>query len=107
MSIRFRLLTEADVKAVLTMDDLIEGMGSALQAFSAGRVAQPVRTVIPIQGDHSFFGLMPAFARSDTGASYGGASPPLRTRVGADARDAGSLRPGAHPPRVRAAAPRR
>ena len=65
MSIRFRLLTEADVKAVLTMDDLIETMGSALKAFSAGQVAQPVRTVIPIHGDHAFFGLMPAFVRPD------------------------------------------
>ena len=64
MSIRFRLLTEADVKAVLTMDDLIDGMGSALEAFSAGRVAQPVRTVIPVQGDHAFFGLMPALAQN-------------------------------------------
>jgi ornithine cyclodeaminase len=63
MSIRFRLLTETDVKAVLTMDDLIETMGSALKAFSAGQVAQPVRTVIPIHGEHAFFGLMPAFAR--------------------------------------------
>jgi alanine dehydrogenase len=64
MSIRFRLLTEADVKSVLTMDDLIETMGSALQAFSTGRVTQPVRTVIPIHGDHAFFGLMPALAQS-------------------------------------------
>ena len=63
MSIRFRLLTEADVKSVLTMDDLIETMGSALKAFSAGQVAQPVRTVIPIHGEHAFFGLMPAFVR--------------------------------------------
>ena len=63
MSIRFRLLTEADVTSVLTMDDLIETMGSALKAFSAGQVAQPVRTVIPIHGDHAFFGLMPAFVR--------------------------------------------
>ena len=38
MGIRFRLLTEADVKAVLTMDDLIETMASALQRFSTGRV---------------------------------------------------------------------
>ena len=64
MSIRFRLLTEADVKSVLTMDDLIETMGSALKAFSAGQVAQPVRTVIPIHGEHAFFGLMPALAQS-------------------------------------------
>ncbi len=66
MSIRFRLLTEADVKAVLTMDDLIETMGSALQAFSSGSVAQPVRTVIPLQGDHAFFGVMPAYVRASS-----------------------------------------
>src|SRR5712691_9684547 len=68
VSIRFRLLTEADVKAVLTMDDLIETMTSALQRFSAGRVAQPIRTVIPVQ-DTAFFGLMPAFVRGDGGAN--------------------------------------
>jgi alanine dehydrogenase len=80
----FRLLTEADVKSVLTMDDLIETMGSALQAFSTGRVAQPVRTVIPIHGDHAFFGLMPAFAGGDSSASSGGASPTTtRTALGA------------------------
>jgi ornithine cyclodeaminase len=71
MSIRFRLLTEADVKAVLTMDDLIETMGSALKAFSAGQVAQPVRTVIPIHGEHAFFGLMPAFVRTAESANFG------------------------------------
>jgi len=63
MSSRFHLLTEADVKSVLTMDDLIETMASALQRFSSGRVTQPVRTVIPVDGDHSFFGLMAAFVR--------------------------------------------
>ena len=74
MSIRFRLLTEADVKSVLTMDDLIETMGSALKAFSAGQVAQPVRTVIPIHGEHAFFGLMPAFVRAANSANFGEAS---------------------------------
>jgi ornithine cyclodeaminase/alanine dehydrogenase-like protein (mu-crystallin family) len=63
MSVRFRLLTEADVKSVLTMDDLIDAMADALARFSTGRVDQPVRTVIAIDGDHSFFGLMPAFVR--------------------------------------------
>ena len=48
MSIRFRLLTEADVKSVLTMDDLIETMTSALLRFSNGGVTQPVRTIIPV-----------------------------------------------------------
>ena len=84
MSIRFRLLNEADVKAVLTMDDLIETMGSALEAFSAGRVTQPVRTVIPIHGDHAFFGLMPAFARVEPASSSDTASPSTtRTALGA------------------------
>jgi thiomorpholine-carboxylate dehydrogenase len=61
---KFRLLTEADVRAVLTMDDLIEAMTSALGRFSAGDVVQPVRTVIPIGNDKAFFGVMPAYARN-------------------------------------------
>ena len=41
--IRFRLLTEADVKAVLTMDDLDRDDGVRAAAFSArrGRAAGP------------------------------------------------------------------
>jgi alanine dehydrogenase len=64
MAIRFRLLTENDVKAVLTMDDLVETMAVALRRFSTEEVTQPVRTVIPIIGDDSFFALMPAFVRA-------------------------------------------
>jgi len=60
MSLRFRLLTEADVRSVLTMDDLIDAMASALHGFSSGRVAQPIRTVIAVKED-AFLGLMPAF----------------------------------------------
>lgn len=63
MSIRFRLLTEADVRAVLTMEDLIEAMASALKAFSSGSVEQPVRTVVVVSGNEALFGLMPAFIR--------------------------------------------
>src|SRR5205823_4418993 len=63
MSVVFRLLTESDVKSVLTMDDLIEAMSSALKGFSTGRVVQPVRTVIAVDGDSAFFGSMPALAR--------------------------------------------
>lgn len=62
MSIRFRLLTESDVKSVLTMDDLIETMTSALKRFSTGGVVQPVRSVVSIS-EHAFFGVMPAFVR--------------------------------------------
>lgn len=43
MSVRFRLLTEADVKSVLMVDSLIETMASVLQQFSAGRAVQPYR----------------------------------------------------------------
>jgi alanine dehydrogenase len=59
----FLLLTETDVKAVLTMEDLIETMASALQAFSQRRVEQPVRSIISVSGNHAFLGTMPAFFR--------------------------------------------
>src|SRR5882762_1242801 len=71
MSLHFRLLTEDDVKAVVTMDDLIDTMTSALERFSTGRVVQPVRTVIAVTGDHGLFAAMPAFiggSRSREGA---------------------------------------
>src|SRR3954469_9691139 len=64
----FRLLTEADVKAVLTLDDLIETMTSALRRFSTGQVVQPVRATIPID-DISFFATMPAYVRGAAGDS--------------------------------------
>ena len=55
-------LSESDVRAVLPMPDLIECMQSALVAFSAGDVRQPVRTVIEAPG--GFFGTMPAYLGS-------------------------------------------
>src|SRR5579862_3328039 len=64
MSITFRLLTEDDVKSVLTMDDLIDAMAGAVRAFSDGRVEQPVRTIIAMAGNEAFFGSMPAFSRA-------------------------------------------
>ena len=76
VSVCFRLLTEDDVKRVLTMDDLIDAMSGALRSFSTGQVAQPVRTVISVKGDEAFFGLMPAYVRADTGdANFGAAGP--------------------------------
>jgi len=58
------LLTEADVRAVLTMPDLIAAMETALESFSSGAVVQPVRTVLDLADRHAFFGLMPAYLRS-------------------------------------------
>jgi ornithine cyclodeaminase/alanine dehydrogenase-like protein (mu-crystallin family) len=54
------LLTESDIRAVLPMPDLIEAMSRALDEFSAGRVAQPVRTVLEVGADKNYFGVMPA-----------------------------------------------
>ena len=53
------LLSEKDVRAVLSMDDLIAAMESALDRFSAGTVRQPLRTIVDA-GAQAFFGVMPA-----------------------------------------------
>jgi alanine dehydrogenase len=66
MAVRFRLLSESDVKAVLTIDDLIETMAAALKQFSKGEVTQPVRTVISVGGDDAFCALMPAYVPSES-----------------------------------------
>jgi alanine dehydrogenase len=58
------LLTEANVRELLSMPDLIAAMDRALAAFSAGAVAQPVRTVVDIADRHAFFGVMPAYVAS-------------------------------------------
>jgi ornithine cyclodeaminase len=55
------LLAEKDVRAVLSMDDLITVMESAFDRFSAGSVGQPLRTVVNVASRHAFFGVMPAF----------------------------------------------
>jgi alanine dehydrogenase len=55
-------LSESDVRAALSMPALIDAMESALIAFSAGRVVQPVRTVLELR-ERSFFALMPAYAQ--------------------------------------------
>jgi thiomorpholine-carboxylate dehydrogenase len=57
------LLTEDDVKRVLTADDLVSAMEAAIKGFSSGGVEQPVRTILPVDRA-GFFGLMPAYLRS-------------------------------------------
>jgi alanine dehydrogenase len=52
-------LSESEVRAALPMPDLIEAMQSALAAFSAGEVIQPVRTALEF-GPRNFFAVMPA-----------------------------------------------
>src|SRR5580658_5150362 len=53
-------LSEADIRAVLFMPDLIGAMETALAAFSSGQVVQPVRTVIEMP-DAAFFAAMPGY----------------------------------------------
>lgn len=55
------LLNEADIRAVLPMDDLINAMEAALVQFSNGQVQQPLRTVLEVGAQRAFFGVMPAF----------------------------------------------
>lgn len=55
-------LSEEDVRAVLPTSELIESIESAVVAFSAGHVVQPVRTVLETPG--GFFGSMPAYLGS-------------------------------------------
>jgi ornithine cyclodeaminase len=54
------VLTEADVQAVLPMQDLIPAMRMALAQYSSGAAQQPLRTVLEIGDRKSFFGVMPA-----------------------------------------------
>lgn len=53
-------LSEADVRAALSVPEVIGAMEQALAAFSARSVAQPVRTAIELR-DREFFALMPAY----------------------------------------------
>ena len=54
------LLSEDDVRRLISMEDLIEAMHAALVEFSGGRVQQPLRTVLEVGPQHAFFGVMPA-----------------------------------------------
>jgi ornithine cyclodeaminase len=58
------LLSEQEVRELLTMDDLIETMEIALADFSGGAVTQPVRTVLQVANRSAFYGLMPAYIPS-------------------------------------------
>lgn len=55
------LLREAEVRALLTMEQTIGLMEDALRAFSTGGVVQPVRQVVIAEGHRGFLGLMPAY----------------------------------------------
>lgn len=57
-------LSEADVRAVLPIPDLIDTMRQALAAFSRGQAVQPVRSTLEVGGGRAFFAVMPAALES-------------------------------------------
>jgi len=60
-------LNEQQVRQHLRMADLIPAMEMALIDFSAGRVTQPVRSVIKVDPPGGFLGLMPALTPDGLG----------------------------------------
>jgi len=60
-------LNEDRVRQYLRMTDLIPAMEKALIVFSAGKVTQPVRSVIKVDPPGGFLGLMPALTPEGLG----------------------------------------
>ena len=60
-------LNEQQVRHHLRMADLIPAMEKALIDFSAGKVTQPVRSVIKVDPPGGFLGLMPALTPEGLG----------------------------------------
>jgi len=60
-------LDEEQVGQHLRMEDLIPAMEKALIDFSAGKVTQPVRSVIKVEPSGGFLGLMPALTPDGLG----------------------------------------
>jgi ornithine cyclodeaminase/alanine dehydrogenase-like protein (mu-crystallin family) len=59
---------EEQVRALLSYDALIPAIRQALMDFSAGRVQQPVRTIVPVTSHGGWFGVMPAVYGTVMGA---------------------------------------
>jgi ornithine cyclodeaminase/alanine dehydrogenase-like protein (mu-crystallin family) len=66
-STQFPFLSEEQVRRHLRMTDLIAAMEKALIDFSAGKVTQPVRSVIKVDPPGGFLGLMPALTPDGLG----------------------------------------
>jgi ornithine cyclodeaminase/alanine dehydrogenase-like protein (mu-crystallin family) len=60
-------LNEEQVRKHLQMAELIPAMEKALVDFSAGKVTQPVRSVITVDPPGGFFGMMPALTPEGLG----------------------------------------
>ena len=73
-------LDEDQVRQHLRMADLIPAMEKALIDFSAGKVIQPVRSVIPIDPPGGFYGMMPALTPDGLGQKIVTFYPPNAAR---------------------------
>lgn len=62
-----RFFDDAAVRAALRWDALIGAMESALAELSAGRVLQPTRTMLAIEENRRYLGIMPAVAHDAMG----------------------------------------
>ncbi len=60
-------LGEAEVRRFLDWGPLISAMETALTAFSAGRVIQPVRNMLTIEEGKRYLGIMPAVTEGSMG----------------------------------------
>ena len=64
---RLLYLDEEQVRKHLRMEQLIPAMEKALIDFSAGKVTQPVRSVITVDPPGGFYGMMPALTPEGLG----------------------------------------
>ena len=62
------MLSEEQVRALLSYEELIPAMRKALMDFSAGRVLQPLRAILPVTAHGGWFGVMPAVYDTVMGA---------------------------------------
>jgi alanine dehydrogenase len=56
-----KIINEEDVRSLLTMDELVPAMASALADLSNKKAVQPIRTIVPVADHHGFLGVMPAY----------------------------------------------
>ncbi|MBV9301385.1 MAG: ornithine cyclodeaminase family protein [Acidobacteriaceae bacterium] len=63
-------IPEERVQALLCLEELFPILKEALIDFSAGRVMQPVRTIVPLPEHAAFFGIMPAVYGDVMGAKF-------------------------------------
>jgi thiomorpholine-carboxylate dehydrogenase len=62
------MLQEKDLQPLLSYNELVPAIRQALMDYSAGRVQQPLRSILPVPEHSGWFGVMPAVYGSLMGA---------------------------------------